>query len=280
MMFRLRMWWLNNRNRVLFALVYTAAMIVGVVGIYLLLTRKERPLVPVQVVISVCDFSPRQLVSREELDRCIRRVTYLADPLTLAGAGGLDAGSFQPVFRSIPEHGQYRVVSGIQKGMALNGSEFEPYIPSRRFVLLRVDPAYASSEVVVFHIRKQEILGSLMGMGQETGASPAGEGGASIVGTTSGFQLRIEGRCEGIISDQCVFVVSKSEILDVDGRVIRSVAEETALAVLQEVSGSHLSIPGIQPLTPTTPGETGAMPGGMPGGAFPTPPVPTPASGP
>lgn len=282
MMFRLKLWWINNRDQLVFTLAYVLAISVGLVGLVLMAFKEEKPMIPVQVVVSDCDFSAKQIVPRQEVEKCLKRVTYLADPNMVAEAkiSSLDsANNLQPVFRQIPASAQYRVTRPIAKGMAVNGTEFEPYVESDRFVLVQIETGYATSEVVVFHIRKSEILSAILGNASQS-PNPLGNaaGGAVALPAVVGFQLRIEGHCVAIVGGKCAFVMRKAEVLDPDGNVVKNVNAETALAVLQEVSGSQLVVDNAQPLPQAMGGnpsgqETPAPPPGAPQ------PTPAPSDG-
>lgn len=269
LLFSIRVWWANNRRAVAITMAGVALFLVGVVGIFLMATKKEKPMVPVQVVISACDLKAKQVLNKEEVEGCLRKVTYMADPNALVQ--GLDPAQIQPVFRQLPLARQYRVSRDISKGMPLNGSEFEAYVSSDQYVLVQMERAYATSDQVVFRIRKPEIIAPILGANNnQTTALPAG------------FQLRIEGRCEAIVDNKCAFVVGKAEILDPDGNKVRDVAEETALAILQEVGASGLAINKASEVF-AAPAETGENPSQVPPTPVPPPTnpemLPTPQGG-
>ena len=74
------------------------------------------------------------------------------------------------------------------------------------------------------------------------GTSPASEGAANgeaqVVGSGQAFQVWVEGRCAAVRADGCVFVPEKGALLDVDGKVIRELALETVMALLDKISAS------------------------------------------
>ena len=129
---RLRIWWMNRGRSFLNAASMIALMAIGVVGIYLHVSRSRQPpeFVDASVPVWECDdVAPGGLVEASGLRDCVRSRRVLVSRLVPPD-----------VSLRLPGSGKAKAVMPIRRGMVLTGEPFEP-VPEEALVGLIPLPA-------------------------------------------------------------------------------------------------------------------------------------------
>lgn len=240
LLYRARVYLMNNWRELLGRLMLLLMLSVGVVGVWLQIESGRAPKpIPITVYLSACDLQPKTILTKEEIQKCLRPIVVYTEP---------SLRDFNPNFSiTLPDAPKFIVLSQVLKDRPVSGGEFAPYIGEERVVLVEMSLVHAHASKVHIHIRDENILARLVSASPEAGA---GEATAIQPGTP--FQLHIVGRCAALIENRCAFVAETGEVLDADGKPINQVANETIYAVLEKFSSEG----GFSTSTPAQPAGT------------------------
>jgi len=240
LLYRIRVYLMNNWRELLGRLLLLLMLAVGVVGVWLQIESGNAPKpIPITIYQSACDLQPKTILTKEEIEKCLRPIVVYTEP---------SLRDFNPNFSiTLPDVPKFIVLSQVIKGRPVSGGEFAPYIGEERVVLVEMSLVHAHANRVHIHIRDENILARLVSTSPETET-----GEATVIQPGTPFQLHIVGRCAALIENRCAFVAETGEVLDVDGKPINQVAKETIYAVLEKFSSEG----GFSTSTPAQPTGT------------------------
>lgn len=248
LLYRIRVYLMNNWRELLGGLFLLLMLVVGVIGIWLQIESGRAPKpIPITIYQSVCDLQPKTILTKEEIQKCLRPIVVYTEP---------SLRDFNLDFSiTLPDVPKFIVLSQVLKGRPVSGGEFAPYVGEERVVLIEMSQAHVHASKVHIHIRDENVLARLITAtpGPTSTTSEAGTVESVIIQPGTPFQLHIIGYCAALVENRCAFVAEKGEVLDADGKpVIGQVSKETIYAVLEKFSSEG----GFTTSTPAQPAGT------------------------